>query len=204
MTMTAPKIRVLVVDDHPVVCDGVSAQLSTCAGISIIGLAASGAEAISVCVEHRPDVVLLDLRLPDLPAHEIVRKIVSASPTSKIVLFTAFPEHAGVAAALATGATGLLVKDISSSDLCAAIREVATTGSLVGPARCDVSPAVIVTAREYDILRLVAAGCTNNEIGIQLNLSINTVKGYLRNVMQKLAARNRTQLIVNARARGFI
>lgn len=196
-------IRVLVVDDHPVVREGVSAQLKTCPGIEIIGLACSGLEAVEVCAEQRPGIVLLDLRLPDLPAHDIVRRIISTSPESRVLIFTAFPEHAGVEPALAAGASGLLVKDISATDLCGAIREVDSTGSLRTDARTETTSAM-VSAREYDILRLVAAGNTNNEIGAQLHLSINTVKSYLRNVMQKLSARNRTQLIVNARARGFL
>lgn len=203
MTKSDRNIRVLVVDDHPVVRDGVTAQVKTCSGISIIGLACTGLEAVDACTERRPGIVLLDLRLPDLAAHDVVRRISSVSPESKVLIFTAFPEHVGVAAALAAGASGLLVKEISASDLCGAIKEVDSTGSLRTAGRTAMTSA-IVTAREYDILRLVAAGNTNNEIGTELNLSINTVKSYLRNVMQKLSARNRTQLIVNARSRGFL
>lgn len=196
-------VRVLVVDDHPAVRDGVASQLVSCTAVFVIGLAPSGGDAVMMCGELRPDIVLLDLRLPDMPAHDVVRRSLTVSPASKIVLFTAFPEHAGVAPALSAGACGILVKDISGNDLCAAIRTLATTGRLSTP----LAPRQItntITPREYDMLRLVAAGHTNVEIGHELNLSVNTVKDYLRNVMQKLKARNRAQLITNARVRGLL
>ncbi|UXF67279.1 response regulator transcription factor [Rhodococcus qingshengii] len=203
MSTTTSTIRVLVVDDHPVVCEGVSAQLDSCHDIVVIGLASTGADAVKECAVSQPDVVLLDLRLPDLPAEEVVRQIHTVSTASRIVLFTAFPEHASVALALKAGATGLLVKDITRSGLCSAIHEVSRTGALTAGAE-EFTPNSVVTAREYDILRLVAAGCTNTEIGSELYLSVNTVKGYLKNMMQKLSARNRTQLIMHARTRGLL
>jgi two-component system, NarL family, nitrate/nitrite response regulator NarL len=115
-----------------------------------------------------------------------------------VLLFTAFPDHPAVARTLAAGACGLLVKDASGSTLRDALREVFCTGSYrrAGPA----TGAAPVTPREYDVLRLVASGHTNGEIGKQLGLSLNTVKAYLHNVMQKLDARNRAQVITNARA----
>ncbi|MDV6212791.1 response regulator transcription factor [Rhodococcus erythropolis] len=195
-------IRVLVVDDHPVVRDGVASQLKSCTEVSVVGLAASGCEAVAMCGQYRPDVVLLDLRLPDMAAHDVVDRALAVSPRSKHIVFTAFPEHAEVAPALAAGACGILVKEISGADLCTAVREVATTGKLTlsGP-----QPTTnMITPREYDMIRLVGAGYTNSEIGYELNLSVNTVKDYIRNVMQKLAARNRAQLITNARSRGFL
>lgn len=203
MSTTISAIRVLVVDDHPVVREGVSAQLLSCDDIVVIGLASTGSAAVRECTETHPDVVLLDLRLPDRPADEVVRQILTGSPASRIVLFTAFPEHAGVALALKAGASGLLVKDITRADLCSAIHEVSTTGTLA-PGADEFPIKTVVTAREYEILRLVAAGYTNTEIASELYLSVNTVKGYLKNLMQKLSARNRTQLIMHARTRGLL
>jgi two-component system nitrate/nitrite response regulator NarL len=196
-------VRVLVVDDHPVVRDGVATQLSRHREIDVVGHAADAAQAVVECGRERPDVVLLDLRLPDALAADVVPRLREVSPESRILLFTAFPDHAGVAPALAAGACGLVVKDASGSTLWQALMETARTGTYRGD-RPRAADAVPVTPREYDVLRLVAAGYTNNEVGEQLGLSLNTVKAYLHNVMQKLGARNRAQVITNARAHGLL
>ena len=195
-------IRVLVVDDHPVVRDGVVTQLSRHADINVVGHAGDAEEAVRETGDLRPDVVLLDLRLPDGLAVDVVPRLLAASARSRILLFTAFPEHAAVGPSLAAGACGLVVKDASSTALRDALREVVRTGRY--HARQADPCAAPVTAREYDVLRLVATGQRNVEIGEQLGLSLNTVKSYLQNVMHKLDARNRAQLITNARARGLL
>src|SRR6185312_6528562 len=124
------------------------------------------------------------------------------SPGSRILFRSAFPEHAAVAPTLAAGACGILVKHAGSTAIRDAIRSVARTGAFQTERLA--SSTAPVTAREYDVLRLVAAGHTNPEIGTELNLSVNTVKTYLRSVMHKLAARNRAQLIANARGQGLL
>ena len=167
----------------------------------VVGHAGTGAEAVPVCAAERPDLVLLDLRLPDCLAADVVPRLHEVSPDSRILVFTAFPEHAAVAPTLAAAA-GLLVKHAGSTAIREAIRSVARTGTFSDGTPEPSTPPV--TAREYDVLRLVAAGHTNPEIGVELNLSINTVKTYLRTVMQKLAARNRAQLIANARGQGLL
>lgn len=200
--LTRTQTRIVIVDDHPVVHDGVAAQLQRYSDMVVVGHAGTGAEAVTVCAAERPDVVLLDLRLPDCLAADVVPEVHRVSPASRILLFTAFPEHAAVAPTLAAGACGILVKHAGSTAIRDAIRSVVRTGTF----RTDVlvSSTAPVTAREYDVLRLVAAGHTNPEIGAELNLSINTVKTYLRTVMHKLAARNRAQLIANARGQGLL
>ncbi|MFC4945227.1 LuxR C-terminal-related transcriptional regulator [Pseudonocardia sp. GCM10023141] len=197
-----PTITVVVVDDHPVVRDGVATQLRMHRDIRIVGHAARGSDAVVVCAREQPDVVLLDLRLPDMMAVDVVPKLLARSPRSRILLFTAFPEHAAVAPSLAAGACGLLVKDVGGTALRDALREVARTGSLrqAGARHLDAP----ITPREYDVLRLVASGNTNAEIGTELGISVNTVKAYLQNVMQKLGARNRAQVITNARGHGLL
>jgi DNA-binding NarL/FixJ family response regulator len=200
--LTCEQTRIVIVDDHPVVHDGVAAQLQRYPDMVVVGRAATGAAAVTVCAAERPDVVLLDLRLPDCLAADVVPELHRVSPGSRILLFTAFPEHAAVAPTLTAGACGILVKHAGSTTLRDAIRSVARTGTFRGEP--SASPTAPVTAREYDVLRLVAAGHTNPEIGTELNLSVNTVKTYLRTVMHKLAARNRAQLIANARGQGLL
>jgi DNA-binding NarL/FixJ family response regulator len=200
--LTGTAIRVMVVDDHPVVRDGVATQLGRHGDIIIAGHAGDAAEAVRVCARERPDIILLDLRLPDALAADIVPSLRSASPASRVLLFTAFPEHAAVAPALAAGACGVLVKDATGTALRDALREVARTGTYHG--QDPAAATAPVTPREYDVLRLVASGHTNSEIGQQLDLSLNTVKAYLSNVMHKLGARNRAQVITNARAHGLL
>jgi two-component system nitrate/nitrite response regulator NarL len=201
--MLLPQVtRIVVVDDHPVVHDGVAAQLNRYPDMTVVGHAGTGADAVRVCAEEQPDVVLLDLRLPDCLAADVVPELRRVHPTCKILIFTAFPEHAAVAPTLTAGACGLLVKHAGGTAVRDAIRSVARTGAFHTDSP---SPrAAPVTAREYDVLRLVAAGHTNPEIGAELNLSINTVKTYLRAVMHKLTARNRAQLIANARTHGLL
>jgi DNA-binding NarL/FixJ family response regulator len=195
--LRAGVVRVLVVDDHPVVRDGVITALGRHSDIEVVGHAAGAVDAETACARERPDIVLLDLRLPDGLAAEH-----AVSPSSRVLLFTAFPEHSAVAPSLAAGAVGLLVKDASGTVLGDAIREVARTGSYRGRARVPADAPL--TPREYDVLRLVATGHTNGEVGHDLRLSPNTVKTYLHNVMRKLDARNRAQVITNARARGLL
>ena len=192
----------MVIDDHPVVRDGVAAQLQHHRDMTVVGYAATAADGLRVSAEERPDVVLLDLRLPDAPAAEVVAELRRTTPDSRVLVFTAFPEHAAVVPTLAAGACGLLVKDANGTAVRDAIRSVARTGTYhAGHTAPSVSP---VTAREYDVLRLTAAGHTNLEIGAELNLSVNTVKTYLRELMHKLGARNRAQLIMNARSSGLL
>lgn len=200
--LTGRPTRIVIVDDHPVVRDGVVAQLNGYNDLAVVGHAETGAAAVELCAREQPDVVLLDLRLPDRLAADVVPAVHRVSPDSRVLLFTAFPEHAAVAPTLAAGASGLLVKDAGGTAVRDAIRSVARTGAF----RADLpdASAAPVTAREYDVLRLVAAGYTNPEIGDELNLSVNTVKSYLREVMHKLAARNRAHLIANARTHGLL
>jgi two-component system, NarL family, nitrate/nitrite response regulator NarL len=205
--LRAGAVRVLVVDDHPVVRDGVVTALGRHSDIEVAGHAADAADAVAACARERPDVVLLDLRLPDAHAADVVPRLRAACPSTRVLLFTAFPEHSAVAPTLAAGAVGLLVKDASGRELGEAIRRVARTGAYRGVHPGAEGPDASggpVTPREYDVLRLVASGHTNGEIGERLRLSPNTVKTYLHNVMRKLDARNRAQVITNARAHGLL
>jgi two-component system, NarL family, nitrate/nitrite response regulator NarL len=200
-------VRVLVVDDHPVVRDGVEMLARTNPNIQIAGYAASGHDALRIAPEVRPDVILLDLRLPDMLAPELIRELRVSVPGAKVVLFTAYPDHPAVGAALEAGAYGVFPKDASRMDLVAGImRAMRPEGAEPAPngsslRRDTHSP---IARREYDVLRRLATGETNAEIATAMQLSPNTVKAYLRNLMQKLRARNRVEAISRAREMGLL
>jgi two-component system, NarL family, nitrate/nitrite response regulator NarL len=201
--MNAP-VRVFVVDDHPVVRDGVSMLADASRKIEVVGYAATGKSAVEQIAEAQPHVVLLDLRLPDMLASELIGVFRKAVPHARIVVFTAYPEHPAVRAALEAGACGVIPKDAARTDLVSVIVGAALgDDALVGyqPAQRAAS---LVGRREYDVLRRVAIGETNQEIAAAMCLSPNTVKAYLRNLMQKLDARNRVEAISRAREVGLL
>jgi DNA-binding NarL/FixJ family response regulator len=201
-------VRVLVVDDHPVVTHGVTLLLKAVGDIELIGSARNGREAIEQVEQLRPDVVLLDLRLPDMLATEVIRRLRSTRPQARVLLFTAYADHAALPAALEEGVAGCLLKDVSTTDLASAIRR-AHSGLTVmdhrlegaGPSSGRLREALHragLTRREYEVLRFVAVGQTNPEIAEELGLTRNTVKTYLQSAMSKLGARNRVEAIAKA------
>jgi DNA-binding NarL/FixJ family response regulator len=202
--MTAVEtISVLVVDDHPIVLEGVRQLVDATTWISLAGYARTGREAIAIAGETRPDVVLLDLRLPDMLGPEVVRGIRRSAPAARVVLFTAYADHAAVEPALAAGAVGVVVKDSALSDLVDVIRRVAAGEPLEDAHLRDESSERFVrelrrsglTRREYDILRRISMGETNPEIAEALGLTRNTVKTYVQTALYKLGARNRIEAL---------
>jgi DNA-binding NarL/FixJ family response regulator len=202
---------VLVVDDHPVVRDGVTLLLRSDPSLSIVGSAESGRGAIERVLELRPDIVLLDLRLPDMLAPEVITELRRVHPAGKIVVFTAHPDHQGITAALAAGANAALVKDVAGTDLSAALRQVLRGESVVDPRivpghaqRSDALARSGLTRREYEVLRFAAQGKTNPEIAESTGLTRNTVKTYLQSALHKLGARNRVEAIGKASEAGLL
>jgi two-component system, NarL family, nitrate/nitrite response regulator NarL len=197
-------IRVFVVDDHPVVRDGVALLANTSRKIEVVGYAATGKSALEHVRGMRPHVILLDLRLPDMLAPELIDAFARIVPAARIVVFTAYPDHPAVRAALDAGACGVVPKDAARTDLVSVI----TAAALGEDAAPIFQPAqrthALVGRREYDVLRRVAIGETNQEIADAMCLSPNTVKAYLRNLMQKLDARNRVEAISRAREVGLL
>jgi two-component system, NarL family, nitrate/nitrite response regulator NarL len=205
-------IRVLVVDDHPIVLDGVALALQRTSFLEVAGYARNGRDAVAAVRRDPPDVVLLDLRLPDMLAPEAIGKLLREAPAVKVVVFTAYPEHAALTAALAAGAHGVVVKDTERADLVDVIRRVAA-GERVVSADTGADRGVLVdrklrehglTRREYEILRHVAMGETNPEIADTLGLTRNTVKTYLQRALEKLGARNRVEAVARASERGIL
>ena len=206
------RIRVLVVDDHPVVCEGVSLLVHTSSDIVVTGSARSAEEGMAVARQTRPDLILLDLRLPDMLASEAVELLRMAAPKAKIVIFTAYAGHRALKAAMEAGVDGCILKDAADTDLVDVIRRVARgervfdsrleRDALPGKAPKMMGPPL--TRREYEILRRVAIGETNPEIAEAIGLSRNTVKTYLQSALQKLGARNRVEAIARANEFGLL
>jgi two-component system nitrate/nitrite response regulator NarL len=198
-------ISVLVVDDHPIVLEGVRHLIDSTPWISLAAYARTGREAVILASQTQPDVVLLDLRLPDMLGPEVVHGIRTRAPSARIVLFTAYADHAAVQPALAAGAHAVVLKDADRADLVDTIRRVAGDEPLdpvSGLGAADISARLehklrqcALTRREYDILRRVSMGETNPEIAEVLGLTRNTVKTYVQSALSKLGARNRIEAL---------
>jgi len=206
--VTGRVVRVLVVDDHPIVLDGVSFALQSAPALQVAGYAHSGRDALVEVRRLHPDVILLDARLPDRTGPELIPLLRAELPTVKIILFTAYPDAVGLAA----GADGVLVKDSGRADLIDAIGRVAA-GQRVVRTGLDADCQLLldrklrehgITQREYQILRQVAMGRTNPEIAVELGLARNTVKTYLQRALEKLGARNRVEALVRANQLGIL
>lgn len=202
---------VLVVDDHPVVRDGVTLLLRSDPSLVVVGSAESGHAAVERVTQLQPNIVLLDLRLPDMLAPEVIGLLRRANPAVKIVVFTAHADHRGILAALEAGADGGLVKDVAGTDLSAALRRVLRGERVVDPRiapdewqRSDALARSGLTRREYEVLRLAAQGKTNPEIAESTGLTRNTVKTYLQSTLRKLGARNRVEAIGKASEAGLL
>ncbi len=204
-------VRVLVVDDHPVVLDGVVTLVEGTPWIEIAGCARTGREAIERAQQLQPDVVLLDLRLPDMLAPEVVSAIRARTRRTTVVVFTAYPDHAALHAAREAGAAGLIVKDASRDDIVELIGRAARGEPLPWSGGAS-DPGVIAgrltrlgfTRREYDVLCRVALGETNAEIAAATYLSPNTVRAYLQTASHKLGAHNRVQALLKASEVGLL
>jgi two-component system nitrate/nitrite response regulator NarL len=199
-------VRVLVVDDHPVVCDGVRALVFQTPDIEVVGSARSARDAVTRARELQPDIVLLDLRLPDMLGSEALPQVIAAAPHARVVIFTAYDDHAALSAAMDAGAHGCLLKDVTDTDLVDQLRRIVVGVRVVDPRLKQSSGALLqarlfrlsLSRREYDVVRLAPTGKTNLEIAQELGLARNTVKTYLQTAMQKLGARNRVEAVRRA------
>ena len=200
----------MVVDDHPVVCEGVRLLLGREAGFAVVATTTTANAALVEAGRVQPDVVLLDLRMPGSSPPQVVRALRAACPATRIVLFTAHPDHALLPAMLAEGVDGCLLKDAGMGDLARSLRLVVAGEVVLDPRIGRLAGAGVwpgshqLTRREHDVVDLVAQGLTNPEIAEQLHLTRNTVKSYLQSAMLKLGARNRVEVISRAHDAGLV
>jgi DNA-binding NarL/FixJ family response regulator len=213
-------IRVLVADDQELVRAGFCVILDAADGITVVGEAATGAAAVALALEHRPDVVLMDVRMPEMDGLEATRLITANPAAPKVVMLTTFDLDDYVYAALRAGASGFLLKDSPRADLIAAVRAAAAGDALLAPsvtrrlieafarrpAETLPSPSQLasVTARERDVLMLVARGRSNAEIAAALFVSEATVKTHVGSLLAKLGLRDRVQAVILAYETGLI
>ena len=205
-------IRVLVADDHYVVRQGLATLLVPRNGMQVVGEAATGAEAVDLALTLQPDVILMDMIMPELDGAATIARIKAQNPTARILVLTSFGEREKVAAALQAGAAGYLLKDSSPDDLFAAIRSV-HRGNLVIPQELarelmQSPPSAPIasqfTARELDVLRLLVQGKSNPEIGQELFISATTVRSHVTAILTKLNVANRTQAALVAQERQLV
>lgn len=213
--MTEP-VRVLIADDHPMWRDGVRADLEASGEAEVIAEAADGGEAIELTIEHMPEVVLMDLQMPNVSGVEATRRIIEAAPHVRVLVVSASGEENDVLEAVQAGATGYLLKSSTSSEVLDAVRRVKNgepvfTPSLAGlvldefrrlaerkqPGDPALSP------RENDVLKLVAKGYTYKEIGEKLFISTKTVQNHVQNILVKLQLRKRYELMRYAISKGI-
>jgi DNA-binding NarL/FixJ family response regulator len=210
-------IGILVVDDHPVVREGLSAMLSTQPDMQVVAEAATGAEAQEQARLQRPDVIVLDLQLPDMDGSEVIEAIKGEWPEARVLVLTSFDTDDRVLRAVRAGAQGYLLKGTPKEELFHAVRSINQGGSLLGP---GIAPKLLgqvydqtdnksratsaLTAREMSILLLVANGLRNKEIASQLFISDRTVKFHVNSIFQKLGASSRTEAVKNAVQKGLI
>lgn len=201
-------IRVLSVDDHPLMREGIAAMINDEEDMSVIAEVANGKDAAQMFREHLPDVTLMDLRLPDMNGIDAMVDILAEFPEARIIMLTMFDGDAEIQRALKLGARGYLLKSMPTADLIQVIRRV-HAGKKHIPAEIAAHLAEhlgeeTLSAREIEVLRCVAEGKRNREIGEKLFITEETVKVHLKNIMGKLYAADRTQAVAIALRRGII
>jgi DNA-binding NarL/FixJ family response regulator len=226
-------IRVLLVDDQTLIRQGIRLLLGTESDIEVVGEAANGREAIAQVEALRPDVVLMDVRMPELDGVQATRQILESRPDLGVIILTTFDDEAYIFEGLKAGARGYLLKDISSEEMAEAVRVVAHGGALIQPsitrkvlsefARLSTPTAPLapekppvgaqhqpkslvepLTERELEVLRAIAAGLSNREIADQLVITEGTVKNHVSNLIAKLNVRDRTQALIRAKELGLV
>jgi DNA-binding NarL/FixJ family response regulator len=205
-------IRVVIADDHRVVRVGLEQLLETFDDIELVGAADGGERAVELVGDAKPDVLLLDLSMPDVDGIEVTERVATSSPDTRVVLFTSFSDREQIVRALDAGAIGYLLKDAEPDAIHDALRAAARGEAPLAPKAAAVllasrseraANAVELTTRERDVLALVIAGDANKQIARKLGISEKTVKGHLTNLFQRIGVQDRTQAALWAERNGI-
>jgi DNA-binding NarL/FixJ family response regulator len=209
--------RILLVDDHPLFLDGVRAAFTGAADLEVVGEAHDGRTGVALAAEAAPDVVLMDLNLPDITGVDATAQILAAAPASRVLMMTMSADDDAVVAAMRAGARGYVVKGVGRDDLLHAVRTVASGGAVFSPSVADRLGTFFtglavgggretfpqLTSREVEVLDLVARGLENRRIARELHLSDKTVRNHVSNVLTKLGVEDRSEAIARARSAGL-
>ena len=212
MTASRSPIRVLLADDHPVVREGLRGMLAAEPGLDVVGEASSGPVAEALCAELRPDIVLMDLRMPGGGGVDSIRRITAAGLPCRVIVLTTYETDGDILRAVEAGAAGYLLKDLARGELADAIRAAARGETVLAP---SVAARLVdqlrarperprLSERERAVLRLVAEGCTNAEIGRRLHIGESTVKTHLLRAFGKLGVDDRTAAVTSALRHGLL
>jgi DNA-binding NarL/FixJ family response regulator len=206
--MTTSPIRILCIDDHALVREGMAALINRQGDMQVIGEATSGHDGIELFRIHRPDVALVDLRLPDIGGIEVITRILEENPDARVIVVSSSEGDVDIHRALSAGAMGYVLKGMPREDLLQAIRKVQRGDKAISP---DVATAIAghltdepLTPREIEVLTVVATGARNKEIASTLRISEDTVKMHVKSIINKLGAEDRTGAVTTAIKRGVI
>jgi len=210
--MSAPRIRVLLADDHPVVRRGLAELLGAADDIDVVGAATDGDEAVAQAMETAPDVVLMDISMPNVDGVAATRRLLRERPEARVVMLTSFSERERILDALDAGAIGYLLKDAEPDELLRGVRAAARGESPLAPkaaravlaAREERRPGDELTGREREVLILVGEGLPNKLIARRMGISEKTVKTHLTSVFQRIGVSDRTQAALWARRNGLV
>jgi DNA-binding NarL/FixJ family response regulator len=212
-------VRVVLADDQPLIRSGLRVLLDETADLEVIGEAANGTEAVTLAGELKPDVIVMDIRMPGLDGIEATRRIVGGGSGVRVLMLTTFDEDEHVYGALRAGASGFLVKDMAVDDILGAIRVVASGDALIAPSVTrrliadfagapgrKTPPRAVegITDREREVLTLVGQGLSNAEIAAALFITVATAKAHIARLFTKLGARDRVQLVITAYELGLV
>ncbi len=209
--------RFMIVDDQQIIREGLAGMLSREADLDLVGLAENGRDALNMALTLKPDLILMDLRMPVMGGAEAIREIRKVCPETRFIILTVYDNDEQLFEALRAGAKAFLLKDVSRDELLAVMRSVAAGKAHLRPEMANMlldyladlsgsgqAVAAIITPREREILQLLARGASNKEIGAQLAISAHTVKSHMANIFAKLDARDRAESVAKAIQKGLI